>query len=177
MAIDDHTVLILGGCGGPNLVSMISLFLYLSPGSKVGTEVWTITSHKCGQCSSYLSIDAIRGLGSFFVLSLALRGFSLTGYSGFPIFSSYSLFLLLPIIGRLEKWGLQLQCLTLTTTTTNFALTTTRKVSFGLNYWRISKNQGLGNGNFAVGMHVCTDLKLANCIIWRQSNPALWTSA
>ena len=29
MAIDDHTVLILGGCGGPNLVSMISLFLYL----------------------------------------------------------------------------------------------------------------------------------------------------
>jgi len=23
MAVDDHTVLILGGCGGPNLVSLI----------------------------------------------------------------------------------------------------------------------------------------------------------
>ena len=176
MAIDDHTVLILGGCGGPNLVSMISLFLYLREARLV---------QRCEQSpptnvASVLHISAsmpYMGWVHFWFSPLLWEVF-LTGYSGFPIFSSYSLFLLLPIIGRLEKWGLQLQCLTLTTTTTtNFALTTTRKVSFGSNYWRISKNQGLGNGNFAVGMHVCTDLKLANCIIWWQSNAALWTSA
>ena len=136
MAIDDHTVLILGGCGGPNLVSMISLFLYLrelrlaqrceqSPPTNVGSILHISASMQ------YM------GWVCFWFSILLWEIFLSLGTLVFPS-SLLILFLLLPVIGRLEKWGLQLQCLTLTTTTTtttttNFAVTTTREVRFGSN--------------------------------------------
>ena len=41
MAIDDHTILILGGCGGPNLVGVMTVIqcLYLTDNRPIAVRV------------------------------------------------------------------------------------------------------------------------------------------
>ena len=128
MTLDDHTVLILGGCGGPNLVSMVSLFLILGEQDYKNNNKLYLLVYNVNiiNCSRHFTISQKKKIGtetcvnnhlphmglvcfwlSFLVLSL--RGFSLTTYSCFPLSSSHSLFLLLPIyyllLGGLKNGG------------------------------------------------------------------------